>query len=52
MLDFPAPTVLAYRQPTVVAEKFQAIVALGIANSRMKGFYALWVLAREFEKEG
>jgi hypothetical protein len=52
LLDFPAPTVLAYRQPTVVAEKFQAMVALGIANSRMKDFYDLWVLARDFEFDG
>jgi hypothetical protein len=29
---------------TVIAEKFQAMVALGIANSRMKDYYDLWAL--------
>src|SRR5205823_1652460 len=32
----------------VIAEKFQAMVALGIANTRMKDFYDIWVLARNF----
>ena len=36
----------------MVAEKFEAMVKLGIANSRMKDFYDLWVLAREFEFRG
>jgi hypothetical protein len=48
LLAFPAPAILAYCKETVVAEKFQAMVMLGIANSRMKDFYDLWVLAREF----
>jgi len=30
----------------VIAEKFEAIVSLGITNSRMKDFFDLWVLAR------
>jgi hypothetical protein len=30
---------LIYPRETVVAEKFQAMVALGIANSRLKDFY-------------
>ena len=52
MLEFPAPDLSAYPRQTVVAEKFQAMVALGIANSRMKDFYDLWVLARTFEFDG
>lgn len=52
MLEFPAPDLKAYPRQTVVAEKFQAMVALGIANSRMKDFYDLWVLARKFEFDG
>ena len=36
LLDFPAPRVRAYPAPSVVAEKFQAMVALGIANTRMR----------------
>lgn len=52
LLDFPAPTLQAYPRETVVAEKFQAMVMLGIANSRMKDFYDVWTLAREFEFSG
>ncbi len=52
ILDFPAPTIRAYPRETVVAEKFQAMVMLGIANSRMKDFYDLWTLARQFEFRG
>jgi hypothetical protein len=36
----------------VIAEKFQAMVVLGRANSRMKDFYDIWLLARSFEYEG
>lgn len=43
--DLPAPRVRAYPAETVVAEKFQAMVVLGIANTRLKDFYDLWLLA-------
>jgi hypothetical protein len=33
----------------VIAEKFHAIASLGIANSRMKDFFDLWVLTRHSE---
>jgi hypothetical protein len=46
MLDFPAPHLRAYARETVIAEKFQAMVMLGRANSRMKDFYDIWVLSR------
>lgn len=52
LLDFPAPRLLAYPRETVVAEKFQSIVELGIANSRMKDFFDLWTLSRMFSFEG
>jgi hypothetical protein len=32
----------------VIAEKFQAMVMLGLANSRMKDFYDIWALARSY----
>jgi predicted nucleotidyltransferase component of viral defense system len=48
MLDLPAPRLKAYAQETVIAEKFQAMVALGRANSRMKDFYDIWLLCRSF----
>jgi hypothetical protein len=34
---------------TVLAEKFQALVQLGIVNSRLKDFYDLWLIAQTFE---
>ena len=52
ILDFPAPNIRACPRETVVAEKFQAMVMLGIANSRMKDFYDLYVLARDFVFDG
>jgi hypothetical protein len=52
ILDQPPPHVLAYPRYTVVSEKFQAMVMLGIANSRMKDFYDIWTLAREFDFDG
>lgn len=33
----------------MVAEKFEALVTLGVANSRLKDFYDLWVISRTFE---
>jgi hypothetical protein len=52
LLDFPAPQLLAYPRETVVAEKFQAMIQLAMANSRMKDFYDIWTLARKFEFAG
>lgn len=52
LLDLPVPELAAYPRETVVAEKFQAMVALGIANSRMKDFFDLWVLARLYPFAG
>ena len=52
LLDFPAPHIRSYSVYTVVAEKFEAMVKLGITNSRMKDFYDLWFLSRRFEFDG
>ena len=52
LLSFPAPRLLVYPRETVVAEKYQAMVAMGLLNSRMKDFYDLWILAREFSFRG
>jgi predicted nucleotidyltransferase component of viral defense system len=49
LLDFPAPTVRVYPIYTVVAEKFEAMVKLGNANTRMKDFYDLWFMSRRFD---
>jgi predicted nucleotidyltransferase component of viral defense system len=52
LLDLPMPHLRAYPRETVIAEKFQAMVALGLANSRMKDFYDIWVLSKSHEFHG
>lgn len=52
LADSPSPTVLTYPRETVVAEKYEAIVTLGEANTRFKDFFDLWVLQGEFEFTG
>lgn len=44
LLDMKHPNVLAYPRETVVAEKLEAIVSLGMDNSRMKDFFDLWFI--------
>jgi hypothetical protein len=45
--DLLAPRLRAYPKYTVVAEKFKALCALGMANSRMKDYFDLWMLLRD-----
>ena len=52
MLDFPASPLTGYPRETVVAEKLQAMVYLRTLNSRMKDFYDVWLVARQFEFDG
>ncbi len=52
MLDSPAPRILCYSRESVIAEKFEAMVKLGILNSRMKDFYDIWLLSRQFDFDG
>jgi hypothetical protein len=48
LLDAPPPHLRAYPVETVVAEKFEALVKLGIANNRLKDFYDIWLIAETF----
>jgi hypothetical protein len=52
LLDQPVPRLRAYRRETMVSEKLQAMVDLGIANSRLKDFFDLRFLATAFEFRG
>ena len=52
LLNFPAPLLRSYPTYTVVAEKLEAMVLLGEANSRMKDFYDLWFMSQQFEFDG
>lgn len=49
LLDLPAPNVRAYPPATVIAEKFQAMVALGVLNGRMKDYYDVWAIPRALD---
>ena len=46
LLPLDPAVVRGYSPETVIAEKFQAMVMLGIGNSRMKDFFDIWTLAR------
>lgn len=52
MLGFPKANLLAYPKETVVAEKFEAMVKLGMVNSRMKDFHDVRSLCQEFLFDG
>jgi predicted nucleotidyltransferase component of viral defense system len=52
LADLPTPQLYAYNRETVIAEKFEAMVLLGIGNTRMKDFYDLWYLSQHFTFEG
>jgi predicted nucleotidyltransferase component of viral defense system len=53
LLKRPAPRLRAYSYETVIAEKFQAMAFFGLANTRLKDFYDIWVLSRtrEFDND-
>ena len=52
LLELPAPKLLAYSRESAIAEKFEAMVKLGAINSRMKNFYDIWMLSRQFSFNG
>ena len=47
LTGLPAPQLRAYPKYTVVAEKLHAVCLLGMANTRMKDYFDLWVLLTE-----
>jgi hypothetical protein len=52
LLDFPPPRLLCYSRESSISEKFEAMVKLGALNSRMKDFYDIWLLSRQFDFDG
>jgi hypothetical protein len=46
LLGDPAPRILAYHPSTAIAEKVQAMVEIGMSNSRLKDYYDVWMLSR------
>ncbi len=51
-LDMPAPTLRVYSREASIAEKFDAMVSLGVGNSRMKDFFDVWTYSNEFAFDG
>ncbi|HEY5869491.1 MAG TPA: nucleotidyl transferase AbiEii/AbiGii toxin family protein [Candidatus Tectomicrobia bacterium] len=52
ILPLPAPRLRGYSRESAIAEKFEAMVKLGMLNSRMKDFFDVWLLAHQFDFEG
>ena len=52
LLGDPVPCLLGYSRESAIAEKFEAMLKLRELNSRMKDFYDIWLLARQFDFEG
>ena len=52
IIDLPAPRMLCYSRESSIAEKLHAMVKLDTLNSRMKDFYDIWMLARQFDFDG
>ena len=52
LLDVPAPRIRAYPRESVIAEKLEAMVSLGEANSRMKDFADVYFLSKHFDFDG
>lgn len=52
ILELPAPRIKGYSRESAIAEKFEAMVKLGIINSRVKDFFDIWLLSRQFDFAG
>ncbi|HUT03245.1 MAG TPA: nucleotidyl transferase AbiEii/AbiGii toxin family protein [bacterium] len=52
ILGMPAPRLDGYTRESAIAEKFEAMVRLGIVNSRMKDFFDIWLLSTQFDFDG
>ena len=52
LLDMAAPRLRVYPLESFVAEKFETMVALGLANSRLKDFYDVYVVSELLGVDG
>ena len=50
--EMPGPHLHVYPRYTVVAEKLEALISLGMLNSRMKDYFDLWILAKHSDFDG
>lgn len=52
ILQMPAPNLRAYPPETVIAEKLEAMVSLGVATTRIKDFFDVWAISQSFDFDG
>ncbi len=52
LLDLGSPQLLGYTPESAIAEKFQAMIALDLENSRFKDFYDIWFLSNSLNFNG
>jgi hypothetical protein len=52
VLDLAPATLQGYTRESAIAEKLQAMLALGEINSRMKDYYDIWLLATRYAFTG
>ncbi len=52
ILDLPAPRIRGYTRESVIAEKFHTMVRKGLLNSRLRDFFDVWALSRQFDFDG
>jgi nucleotidyltransferase AbiEii toxin of type IV toxin-antitoxin system len=52
LLDFGRPHLLGYTPESAIAEKFQAMVELEMANTRLKDFFDIWRLSQSLRFDG
>ncbi len=52
LLEFEAPRLRGYSKESIVAEKLESLVTRGILNSRMKDYFDIWTLSRQFDFDG
>lgn len=52
LLDMPAPRVRGYSRESAISEKFHVMAHRGLLNSRMRDYFDIWALSRQFEFEG
>jgi len=50
--DMPPPRLRGYSRESIIAEKFHTMVKLSLKNSRVKDFYDIWILSRQYDFDG
>lgn len=52
LIDLPAPRLKGYSRESVIAEKYHTMIHRHMLNSRLKDYYDVWMLARQFDYQG